>query len=228
MHWGWRVVQPPNLSYAYFYCHENDAPNPDNDPNFKPLCTDKDGKDTDVTAYTWNDIGTFWKAHYVVLCPQFFSSELSSLAVAVQTAEKDHIMQNTIDYWRPIRARSIFHETYHWEYTVSDPLTWDESYDPAEIVQLPLKDQVRFNVTPRLQREDVALMEIGSIQTGRRAIKHGELGTVRRGHLLAEEVQSGQAPDRPRRPIRGRPGFEASRSIPGQPACRMESTSVSQ
>lgn len=50
-------------------------------------------------------------------------------------------MQTTIDYWRPVRARTMFHESYHWEYTVSNPLAIDFTYDPKEITDLALRDE---------------------------------------------------------------------------------------
>ncbi len=82
-----------------------------------------------------------WQAHYVVFCEQFFGNELTSLATKVETAQGDIYMQSTIDYWRPIRARTMFHESYHWETTVSVPLTIDFTYDPKEITDLAVNDE---------------------------------------------------------------------------------------
>jgi hypothetical protein len=141
MHWGWQL-QPPNHAYVYFYCNEEDVPFKNTDPAWKPHCTNDQGEPTDWTAYSWNDIGWFFYSHYTVFCPEFFRAALTSLADQVETANGDIYMQTTIDYWRPIRARSLFHESYHWEYTVSDPLTWDETYQPLEIVKLACDNEV--------------------------------------------------------------------------------------
>jgi hypothetical protein len=167
IHWGWRIIQPPNTAYVYFYCREEDIPDKQKeDPLWQPMCTvccchsedvficaslapwltplasqDKNGNPTDNTAYAFNDIGLIWQAHYVVFCPQFFSNQLTSLATKVLTAQGDIYMQETIDYWRPIRARTMFHETYHWEYTVSEPLAIDYAYDPQAIVDLAISDE---------------------------------------------------------------------------------------
>ncbi|KAK3904903.1 hypothetical protein C8A05DRAFT_31319 [Staphylotrichum tortipilum] len=142
IHWGWRIIQPPITAYLYFYCNEKDIPDETkNDPAWQPMCTDKFGDPTDVTAYSWNDLGTIWQAHYVVFCPEFFGSGMSSLATKVETAQGDIYMQSTIDYWRPVRARTMFHESYHWEYTVSEPLAVDYTYNPKEITDLAVSDQ---------------------------------------------------------------------------------------
>jgi hypothetical protein len=86
------------------------------------MCTDSNGKATNTTAYSWSDIGWFWDAQYIVFCPLFFSDQLTSLASKVETAQGDIYMQTTIDYWRPIRARTMLYETYHWEEMVSNPV----------------------------------------------------------------------------------------------------------
>jgi hypothetical protein len=52
-------------------------------------------------------------------------------------------MQTTMDYWRPVRARSIFHETYHWGTTVSNPRCLDYAYKPLAITNLAVSDQTK-------------------------------------------------------------------------------------
>lgn len=40
IHWGWRIIQPPNTAYLYFYCNEADVPDKTkNDPLWSPMCT---------------------------------------------------------------------------------------------------------------------------------------------------------------------------------------------
>jgi hypothetical protein len=73
---------------------------------------------------------------------------MTSLASKVQTAQGDLYMQTTIDYWRPIRARTMFHETYHWERTVSNPLVIDWTYDPNRIFYIAYYEQVPSIPTP--------------------------------------------------------------------------------
>jgi hypothetical protein len=106
------------------------------------MCTDSNGKATNTTAYSWSDIGWFWDAQYIVFCPLFFSDQLTSLASKVETAQGDIYMQTTINYWRPIRARTMFYESYHWEEMVSNPVCIDHTYDSDEIFGLALDDQV--------------------------------------------------------------------------------------
>lgn len=148
IHWNsWPLRR--TISYAYFYCSEDDVPIKD-DPSWSRKCTDKYGNNTDVTAYSWSDTGTFWQSQYVVFCPMFFTSELSSLASKVKLAQDIPHMPRIIDYWRPIRARTLFHETYHWEKTVSNPQTIDHTYDPRIIFELAYDTQVPPIPTPNL------------------------------------------------------------------------------
>ncbi|KAJ7876769.1 hypothetical protein B0H14DRAFT_2568148 [Mycena olivaceomarginata] len=105
-----RGVQPPASTYSYFYCYEPDVPKA-NDPGFKPT-------------------------PYVVFCPLWFSEKLISLRNKTGTANGDINMQTTMDYWRPVRARSIFHETYHWKTTVSEPRCLDYAYKALAVTNL--------------------------------------------------------------------------------------------
>ncbi|KAJ5462801.1 hypothetical protein N7475_007745 [Penicillium sp. IBT 31633x] len=61
---------------------------------------------------------------------------MRSLKESVVAAIDDKVMQNTIDYWKPIRSRTLFHETYHWKKTVSEPKCVDITYVPRAIVKL--------------------------------------------------------------------------------------------
>jgi hypothetical protein len=78
---------------------------------------------------------------YFVFCPLWFSEKLISLRNKTGTANGDINMQTTMDYWRPVRARSIFHETYHWKTTVSDPRCLDYEYKALAVTNLAVSDQ---------------------------------------------------------------------------------------
>lgn len=54
-----------------------------------------------------------WNAKYVVLCPQFFEDDMQSLADQVAAAKNDKGLEKVMDPWRKVKARSLFHETYH-------------------------------------------------------------------------------------------------------------------
>ncbi|KAJ5600696.1 hypothetical protein N7450_001763 [Penicillium hetheringtonii] len=125
----------PLNTYGYFYCDESKVPK--NKKKNKKLPCSEPG----TSAYTWDDPGKFWSAHYVVFCPQFFSSSMTSLAAAVEAADGDAVVQRTIDYWKPIRARALFHETYHWKDTVSVPRCLDWARYPSAITKLARVDQ---------------------------------------------------------------------------------------
>lgn len=83
---------------------------------------------------TWNKIGWFWTTHYVILCPSWWNfTETSSLAELTRAADGEIKLQRTMEYWKPNRARSLHHETFHWEDTVSVPKCLDLDYEPQEI-----------------------------------------------------------------------------------------------
>ncbi|KXX75401.1 Killer toxin subunits alpha/beta [Madurella mycetomatis] len=123
---GW--LEHPINTWSYWYCHEEDVPGYDaNNPECGP----------NTAAYTWDDPGHLWSAHYVVLCPQWWNfSRTMSLNEAVVRADGDINYQMTMENWRPIRARTVLHETYHWEYTVSEPRCRDLAYSPTNVVNL--------------------------------------------------------------------------------------------
>jgi hypothetical protein len=121
------VASEPLFTYAYFYCKEEDA------SSNKHVCRDNQN----VTAYTWDNRGWFWTNHMIVFCPLFFDERnMTSLFTKVLQANGKPEMQNTMDYWRPVRARTLFHETYHWETTVSVPRCLDKGYTPQQVVDL--------------------------------------------------------------------------------------------
>lgn len=61
---------------------------------------------------------------------------MRSMAEMVVSARNDKVMQQTIDYWKPTRSRSLFHETYHWAKTVSQPRCVNINYIPRLIVNI--------------------------------------------------------------------------------------------
>ena len=135
----------PWWSYAYIYCDESQVPNKPNKPK-KAQCSRPRYPERKVTAYTFPDDGTVfgWNAKYVVLCPRFFEDDVLSLADQVTAARKNDTLQKVIDPWRKVKARIIFHETYHWSPEVSKPRCdrKREVYDPAEIVQIAKEENV--------------------------------------------------------------------------------------
>jgi hypothetical protein len=70
----------PRRTYAYFYCDENQIPTKFKDK--LPACNEV------ATAWTFDDPGRIWSAHYVIFCPTFFSSRMYSLAELVALGKK--------------------------------------------------------------------------------------------------------------------------------------------
>lgn len=120
----------PVLTYAYFYCDEQKLPK----KKERMLCRGN----PHALAYTFNDVGTLWSAHYLVFCPTFFSDELTSLAHLVQIGQDRPDLADIMDTWLAARARVIFHETYHWAKTVAEPplKRRPEVYDPKDVYEL--------------------------------------------------------------------------------------------
>lgn len=134
----------PSWSYVYIYCDESQVPQKGDKPK-KPQCNNP-SSNLKVGAYTFSDDSSIlWNAKYIVLCPRFFESEILSLSEQVAAAKKDTSLQKVIDPWRRIRARSMFHETYHWgPDEVSDPICdlLPEVYAPAQVVDLASEKNV--------------------------------------------------------------------------------------
>lgn len=121
--------------YSYIYCGEDSMPGRDN-PSFTKNCVN--GK----SAYSWDDLGEYWSAHYILLCDKFFGASMNSVDYLLEISDENPFMQRTIDYWKLTRGHTLFHETYHWEHTVSRPRCRDITYDAASIVtDLAVKQQ---------------------------------------------------------------------------------------
>lgn len=135
----------PSWSYGYFYCNEDAVPNV-KQKSGKRVCDKPRRSGKSVAAYTFADDGYLWNAKYVVLCPRFFEDEITTLEAKIALARRDPRLQKTMsDFWRRIKAGVIFHETYHWgKDEVSDPRCSQtrEFYDPTEVVELALKENV--------------------------------------------------------------------------------------
>ena len=93
-------------------------------------------------AYTFDDLGVLWSAHYLVLCPEFFSDELTSLAHLVERGRVKPDLVVIINRWWTARAGIIFHETYHWAKTVARPRLnrKPEVYSAKEVYDLARKE----------------------------------------------------------------------------------------
>ena len=72
----------------------------------------------------------------------FFSDRLTSLAQLVQKGKDNSTLRGIIDPWQAARARTIFHESYHWARTVSRPLCdrVPEVYLPKEVYHLARRE----------------------------------------------------------------------------------------
>ncbi|KAH7466503.1 hypothetical protein FOMA001_g15942 [Fusarium oxysporum f. sp. matthiolae] len=114
----------PRWTYAYLYCDEGKIIKDDG------LCKEHPG----LNAYTWDSIGTFWTNHYVVFCPRWFTKKLSNVDILVELG-RDKAKQKYINPWKDSRARTMYHETFHWERTVSDPKCLDYAYAPDKVVE---------------------------------------------------------------------------------------------
>lgn len=137
----------PSWSYAYFYCDETTVPDKPDKPK-SPQCNKPNQKGKKVVAYTFPDDGTLlWNAKYVVLCPRFFDKDITTLEAKVAQAKENPDMQKTMsDLWRKVKARVLFHESYHWgKAEVSDPRCnrSPEVYDPSKVVKLALDENVK-------------------------------------------------------------------------------------
>ncbi|KAL2038570.1 hypothetical protein N7G274_008618 [Stereocaulon virgatum] len=137
----------PKWSYAYFYCNEGDVPKKPEKPKV-PQCNKPTQPDKKVGAYTFSDDGTLlWNAKYVVLCPRFFEDEITTLEAKVEQAKNDPDMQKTMsDLWRKIKARVVFHESYHWgKEEVSDPRCnlKPEVYNARKVMELASEENVK-------------------------------------------------------------------------------------
>ncbi|KAL8725073.1 MAG: hypothetical protein Q9166_007584 [cf. Caloplaca sp. 2 TL-2023] len=141
----------PYWSYAYIYCDESKVPSKPEKPK-KPQCNSPNNPGKKVMAYTFPDDGSIfgWNAKYVVLCPRFFEDDILSLADQTAAAKKNVGLQKVMDPWRKVKARSLFHETYHWgPAEVSDPRCdrTPEIYDASKVVNLASTENVAGSKT---------------------------------------------------------------------------------
>ena len=110
---GLPMDAPPN-TFGYIYCAEDKMPT-NNKPK-KSLCS------RNTTAWTFDERESKRTTHYVVLCPTFFdNARMASLAQRVEEARNKPDLQTSMEPWRSVRARVLFHETYYWGETVSKP-----------------------------------------------------------------------------------------------------------
>ena len=136
----------PYWSYAYIYCDESKVPNKPEKPK-QNECSRPNTPGKKVMAYTFPDDGTIfgWNAKYVVLCPRFFEDEILTLEQQTNNAKTNTTLQKVMDPWRKVKARSLFHETYHWgPAEVSDPICnrKPEIYDAGNVVQLAKDENI--------------------------------------------------------------------------------------
>lgn len=105
--WIYHNNDPDWAVYGTVYCDEQDSPWKSN-----PQCSGGTG------AYTWTT-GFFWLNHFVVLCPNFFSTTTKALSDQIATVRANTGSASSVDslYWN---VGSIWlHETFHWSPTVS-------------------------------------------------------------------------------------------------------------
>ncbi|KAJ4307605.1 hypothetical protein N0V84_012612 [Fusarium piperis] len=114
----------PRWTYTTFYCHEEDTG-----------LSERRCHRYGFNAYTWNEEVDGYTHHPVVLCPWFW--EKPRLEDIVKKAEGNKEMQLGTGNWKKNRARVLYHESYHWYPTVSDP--WcgtKEWYQPVSVHRL--------------------------------------------------------------------------------------------
>ena len=136
----------PYWSYAYIYCDESKVPAKPKKPEIGE-CSRPKNPEKSVLAYTFPDDGTIfgWNAKYVVLCPRFFEDDILTLQQQTNNAKQDKSIQEVMDPWRKVKARSLFHETYHWgPAEVSDPICnkKPELYLPKKVVSLANEENI--------------------------------------------------------------------------------------
>lgn len=70
---------------------------------------------------------------------------MASLAQRVQEGKTSPKLQGIMNPWRAARARSLFHETYHWGTTVSRPRCnrQPEIYQPKDVVDLATNENTK-------------------------------------------------------------------------------------
>lgn len=141
----------PYWSYAYIYCDESKVPSKPNKPK-NDECSRPNTPGKKVMAYTFPDDGSIfgWNAKYVVLCPRFFEDDILTLEQQTSNAKQDKSIQQVMDPWRKVKARSLFHETYHWgPAEVSDPVCdrSPEIYDAGKVVQLAVDENIAGSKT---------------------------------------------------------------------------------
>lgn len=151
----------PYWSYAYIYCDESQVPSKPKKPKTAE-CNNPTQPDKSVAAYTFPDDGTIfgWNAKYVVLCPRFFDADILTLEQQTNKARSNTSLQTTIDSWRRVKARSLFHETYHWgPAEVSNPRCnlKPEIYDPKKVTSLATNENVAGS---RINAESWALAAV--------------------------------------------------------------------
>ncbi|KAM0444978.1 hypothetical protein ACHAQK_002522 [Fusarium lateritium] len=84
-----------------------------------------------LVAEAWKDAGDVAQ----VFCPRWFTKKLSNVDILVELG-RDKDKQKYINPWKDSRARTLYHETFHWERTVSDPKCLDYAYAPEKVVEL--------------------------------------------------------------------------------------------
>ncbi|KAI9653938.1 MAG: hypothetical protein M1831_005623 [Alyxoria varia] len=121
----------PWQAVAHFYCDKTGGAWPEKDR----LCENQL-----LAATTWETYGVFWASHYILFCQPFFG--LQTLGQVVNNAKYDLDARYDIERMMNNKAGAVFHETWHWPWTVSNPMALDISlrtekpvYGPEEVAE---------------------------------------------------------------------------------------------
>lgn len=107
-------------TYLYFYCYDW----------YQDYCTNYP-----LTAgYTHSQVGTFWTNHYITLCDLYFAQPtLMDTIRSVSKMPNPSAEKNILENFYQNRATILYHETYHFDYTVVRPNTRDYANGPQSI-----------------------------------------------------------------------------------------------
>ena len=99
----------PGHTYIYFSC-----------PKQHDACT------PGTIAASSDSLGFFWSNHYTLFCPKFWN--MDSMSVSLSRVANNKNEQMIMDNYWGNQGYTLFHETYHYKNTVSQPRTADWCY----------------------------------------------------------------------------------------------------
>ena len=129
--WDYRSIISKNMVRS-FGIYTDNAPQHD---YIYWYCYDYSGECTDATqAYSWDEEGLFWSNHYTVFCDKFY--ERKTLADQIKKHANNKHEQKVMENFHLNRGQIMFHETWHYQYLVSDPRAKDYAYQAQAVWDL--------------------------------------------------------------------------------------------